>query len=91
MQKIDYPAQIVKSLVFGGPKLDILFSTSSSVPLVPGTGLLDKNQKLLPLSGSLFMFEGLNAKGYLPQKLNSAFSSCAAQSLMGKIQNKFKK
>lgn len=77
VQKIDFPAQIVKSLGFGGLDLDILFSTSSSVPLVPGTGQLDKTQKLAPLSGSLFAINGLGAKGYSSQNLDKSFASCA--------------
>lgn len=67
----------MKSLGFGGPDLDIVFSTSSSVPLVPGTGLLDRTQKLAPLSGSLFAIKGLGAKGYSSQNLDKSFASCA--------------
>ena len=57
---IDMPVKKVTSVMFGGPKLDILFVTSMAkppLPRFPGDGLL---------RGSLSQFPDLGVKG-LPE------------------------
>ncbi|CAG9817497.1 unnamed protein product [Phaedon cochleariae] len=57
LQVIALPARDVTSAAFGGPKLDILFVTTSRVSLTP------KERLQLPAAGSVFAIERLGARG----------------------------
>lgn len=59
----------MSSPVFGGPNLDILFSTSASLPLGIYSGEVT-DQNLTDSAGATFMIRGLNAKGLPGTKLN---------------------
>ncbi|KAJ8682520.1 hypothetical protein QAD02_018312 [Eretmocerus hayati] len=60
LRTIDLPAPRITSVAFGGPKLDILYVTSSRF------GMDDEEKKKYPSSGSVFAIKGLGVQG-LPQ------------------------
>lgn len=86
---------MIQSIAFGGPKLDTLFVTTSSVYYSISTGLkVPGNHTLPPSSGALFMVKGLGVKSNAGRKLKRSFASCAHKSIWQKIRghwNKVKK
>lgn len=64
---IDLSTEIITAVAFGGPKMDILFVLSSSLPLNIYTGQ-STNGMLSSSAGSLFMVDGLGTKGFAPKK-----------------------
>lgn len=69
LKVIEMPTQLVVNLAFGGPNLDVLFVTSAKGTLGIYSGK-STNQTLTDVAGSLFMIEGLNARGFNGRKLN---------------------
>lgn len=62
---IHVPIDTISGIVFGGPKLDIMFVLSYiqqiDVTVVPANSTLPPSSS--PLSGQVLMISGLNAKG----------------------------
>lgn len=67
LKVINLPTEIITSVAFGGPKMDVLFVLSSTFPLSIHTGL-STNETLSSTAGSLFMVRGLRARGFEPRK-----------------------
>lgn len=79
VQLIKFPVPNIQSVAFGGPKLNILFATTSNFPLSALTGLPDPSQKLPADSGLLFMVKNLGVTGYTGRNLRKSFASCAPE------------
>jgi sugar lactone lactonase YvrE len=55
--KVKLPAENVSSATFGGPLLDILYVTTSSI------GLNAEQRKATPEAGAVFAIKGLGVRG----------------------------
>lgn len=62
LEIIKMPTEITVNDVFGGPDLDVLFVTSASLPFDLNNGVTALRTRT-PEAGSLFIVEGIGAKG----------------------------
>jgi gluconolactonase len=60
IRSVPIPASRVTSVTFGGPKLDILYVTTSRL------GLSEVEQQQQPLAGSVFAVTGLGVSALAP-------------------------
>lgn len=81
VMKFKFPVPKVQSVAIGGPNFDILFVTTTRFAPDPST--LPKD------SGKLFMIRDFGGKGIDGRKLNKSFASCAKQTFIDKVKQKF--
>lgn len=67
IKKIKMPAEIITSVAFGGPKLDILFVMTGSKAFKLSSG--EVLSSFSSGSGLVYMIKGLGATGFAGRKL----------------------